>query len=68
MFIVKSLGFLQQEVKPVDLRYEDGQVARIAVPRQMEGYFVQWKVNLPPVHPVHEGKDQDPTYEERQED
>ena len=36
--------------------------------RQMEGHSVQGDLELPAVHPVHEGEDQDPTREERQED
>lgn len=34
----------------------------------MEGHAVQRDPKLPAVHPVHEGENQDPAYEETQED
>lgn len=65
---VESVGFPQQQDKPVDLRRHDHQVTHVALQRQMEGHSVQGDPKLPAVHPVHEGEDQDPTREEAQED
>ncbi len=65
---VESVGFPQQQDKPVDLWSQDHQVTHIAVPRQMEGHSVQGNPKLTPVFPVHEGEDHDPTHEETQED
>lgn len=60
-----SLGFLQLEVEPVDLRHKDSQVADITVPGQVGGHFVQRNAKIPSVLPVHVGEDQDPTHDER---
>lgn len=65
---VQSLSFPQQKDKPVDLWSQDCQITHIALQGQMEGHSVQGNPKLPAIHPVHEGEDQDPAYEETQED
>lgn len=66
--LVQSVGFLQQQDKPVNLRSQNHQIAHVAVQRQVEGHPVQGNPKLLPIHPVHEGEDEDATREETQED
>lgn len=66
--LVQSVGFLQQQDKPVNLWSQNHQIAHVAMQRQVKGHPVQGDPKLPPIHPVHEGKNQDATYEETQQD
>lgn len=65
---VQSVGFLQQQDKPVNLWSQNRQISHVAVQRQVEGHPVKGNSKLPPVHPVHEGEDQDAAREEAHED
>lgn len=66
--LVQSVGFLQQQDKPVNLWSQNRQIAHVAVQRQVEGHPVHGNPKLPSIHPVHEGEDQDAACEETQED
>lgn len=66
--LVQSVSFLQQQDKPVNLRRQNGQITHVALQRQVEGHHVQGNPELLPVHPVHEGEDQDAAREETHED
>lgn len=66
--LVQSVGFLQQQDKPVNLWSQNHQIAHVAVQRQVEGHPVQGNPKLAPIHPVHEGEDQDAACEETHED
>lgn len=65
---VQSVSFPQQQDEPVNLGSQDHQIPHVAMWGQMKGHPVQGDSKLLAVHPVHEGKDQDPTREETQED
>lgn len=61
---IESVCFFHQQCEPVQLWGQDGQVAHVAVQRQMEGNALEGDAELAPVHPVHVREEQDPAGEE----
>jgi len=64
---VESACFFHQQYEPVNLRGQDGQVAHVAVQRQVKGNTLERDVKLAPVHPVHVREEQYPAGEESDE-